>query len=135
MWNTYNTTTDGFLIIGAFNDFGIAEGVVDPKIGELKELRLHVYSDSQNWVILREVANERWRIFAECYNYGLFQILLQDNTVRWRKRYRILVQPNSLNMESLRDPLKRSQMSLKKFQQEISTRHFQKKPKVNWRTM
>lgn len=63
VWNTYNTTTDGFLIIGAFNDFGIAEGVVDPKFGELRELRLHVYSDSQNWVILRE-------------------ILLQDNTVR-----------------------------------------------------
>lgn len=55
VWNTYNTTTDGFLIIGTFNDFGIAEGVVDPKIGELKELRLHVYSDSQNWVILREI--------------------------------------------------------------------------------
>lgn len=63
LWNTYNTTTDGFLIIGAFNDFGIAEGVVDPKIGQLRELRLHVYSDSQNWVILRE-------------------ILLQDKTVR-----------------------------------------------------
>ncbi|XP_058455473.1 alpha-1,3-mannosyl-glycoprotein 4-beta-N-acetylglucosaminyltransferase A isoform X2 [Malaya genurostris] len=63
VWSNYNTTTDGFLIIGIFNDFGIAEGVVDSKIGELKELRLHVYSDSQNWVILRE-------------------ILLQDNTVR-----------------------------------------------------
>lgn len=63
VWSSYNTTSDGFLVIGIFNDFGIAEGVVDTKIGELKELRLHVYSDSQNWVILRE-------------------ILLQDNTAR-----------------------------------------------------
>ncbi|XP_029728207.1 alpha-1,3-mannosyl-glycoprotein 4-beta-N-acetylglucosaminyltransferase A isoform X2 [Aedes albopictus] len=55
VWSTFNTTNDGYLVIGAFNDFGIAEGVIDPKIGELKELRLHVYSDSQNWVILREI--------------------------------------------------------------------------------
>lgn len=55
VWSTFNTTNDGYLVIGAFNDFGIAEGVIDSKIGELKELRLHVYSDSQNWVILREV--------------------------------------------------------------------------------
>ncbi|XP_055637987.1 alpha-1,3-mannosyl-glycoprotein 4-beta-N-acetylglucosaminyltransferase B [Toxorhynchites rutilus septentrionalis] len=63
LWSSYNTTSDGFLVLGTFNDFGIADGVVDAKIGDLKELRLHVYSDSQNWVILRE-------------------ILLQDNTVR-----------------------------------------------------
>lgn len=55
VWSTFNTTNDGYLVIGAFNDFGIAEGVIDSKIGELKELRLHVYSDSQNWVILREI--------------------------------------------------------------------------------
>ncbi|XP_055598012.1 alpha-1,3-mannosyl-glycoprotein 4-beta-N-acetylglucosaminyltransferase B [Uranotaenia lowii] len=55
VWSNYNTTSDGFLVVGIFNDFGIAEGVVDSKIGEIKELRLHVYSDSQNWVILREI--------------------------------------------------------------------------------
>ncbi|XP_055535433.1 alpha-1,3-mannosyl-glycoprotein 4-beta-N-acetylglucosaminyltransferase B-like [Wyeomyia smithii] len=55
VWSNYETTTDGFLIVGAFNEFGIAEGVVDAKIGKLKKLRLHVHSDSENWVILREI--------------------------------------------------------------------------------
>ncbi|XP_058060465.1 alpha-1,3-mannosyl-glycoprotein 4-beta-N-acetylglucosaminyltransferase A [Anopheles bellator] len=51
----YNLTKDGFLVVGSFNNYGIAEGVIDSKIGKLKELRLHVNSDSQNWVILREI--------------------------------------------------------------------------------
>lgn len=55
IWSTYNSTPDGFLIIGSFNEFGIAEGVVDPKIGTIKEIRLHVHSDSENWAILSEV--------------------------------------------------------------------------------
>lgn len=55
VWSTFKTTNDGYLIIGAFNGLGIAEGSIDTKIGPLLELRLHVYSDSQNWVILREI--------------------------------------------------------------------------------
>ncbi|CAD7076635.1 unnamed protein product [Hermetia illucens] len=55
IWSTYNSTPDGFLIIGSFNEFGIAEGVVDPKIGTIKEIRLHVHSDSENWAILSEI--------------------------------------------------------------------------------
>uniref|UniRef100_A0A182WM84 Alpha-1,3-mannosyl-glycoprotein 4-beta-N-acetylglucosaminyltransferase A n=1 Tax=Anopheles minimus TaxID=112268 RepID=A0A182WM84_9DIPT len=51
----FNVTKDGFLVVGSFNNYGIADGVIDPKIGKLKELRLHVNSDSQNWVILREI--------------------------------------------------------------------------------
>lgn len=69
VWSTFNTTNDGYLVIGAFNDFGIAEGVIDPKIGELKELRLHVYSDSQNWVILREVV---YKVASVNYSIQLF---------------------------------------------------------------
>lgn len=55
IWSSYNSTTDGFLIIGSFNAFGIASGVVDPRIGLVKEIRLHVHSDSENWVVLSEV--------------------------------------------------------------------------------
>lgn len=55
IWSTYNSTTDGFLIIGNFNALGIAEGNIDSKIGTIKEIRLHVHSDSENWAILSEI--------------------------------------------------------------------------------
>lgn len=55
IWSTYNSTADGFLIIGNFNALGIAEGSVEPQIGSIKEIRLHVHSDSENWAILSEV--------------------------------------------------------------------------------
>lgn len=55
IWSTFNSTADGFLIIGNFNALGIAEGCVEPQIGLIKEIRLHVHSDSENWAILSEV--------------------------------------------------------------------------------
>ncbi|XP_035773399.1 alpha-1,3-mannosyl-glycoprotein 4-beta-N-acetylglucosaminyltransferase A-like [Anopheles albimanus] len=51
----YNVTKDGFLVVGSFNSIGIAEGVIDSQVSELKELRLHVHSDMKNWVVLREI--------------------------------------------------------------------------------
>lgn len=56
VWQQYNTTTDGFLIIGNFNAMGFTEGVVDNRIGKLREMRLHVHTESENWVILSEVS-------------------------------------------------------------------------------
>jgi alpha-1,3-mannosylglycoprotein beta-1,4-N-acetylglucosaminyltransferase A/B len=56
IWSLYNTTNDGFIVIGSFGSAGVAEGYVDSKIGKIKELRLHVHSDSENWVILSEVS-------------------------------------------------------------------------------
>lgn len=56
IWSAYNSTTDGFLIVGGFNEFGIAEGTIEPKIGKVREIRLHVHSDSENWAILSEVS-------------------------------------------------------------------------------
>jgi hypothetical protein len=53
--NWFPLVLNRFLIIGGFNAFGIAEGSVDSRIGKLKELRLAVHSDSENWVILSEV--------------------------------------------------------------------------------
>lgn len=87
IWSSYNTTNDGFLIVGNFNALGVAESVIDPKIGNVKELRLHIHSDSENWVILSEVG-----VSNQYANYDklhinlmfsqLFQIFLQDNTIR-----------------------------------------------------
>ncbi|XP_049548272.1 alpha-1,3-mannosyl-glycoprotein 4-beta-N-acetylglucosaminyltransferase A-like [Anopheles darlingi] len=54
----HNVTNDGFLVVGSFDNYGKAEGVIDPKIGKLKELRLHVHSSIDNWVILRETISE-----------------------------------------------------------------------------
>lgn len=55
IWSAYNSTADGFLIVGSFNALGVAEGTIDAKIGKVKEIRLHVHSDSENWAILSEV--------------------------------------------------------------------------------
>lgn len=55
VWSTYNTTTDGYLVVGAFDGLGVAEGSIDLKIGAIKELRLHVHSDSENWALLSEI--------------------------------------------------------------------------------
>ncbi|XP_030386020.1 alpha-1,3-mannosyl-glycoprotein 4-beta-N-acetylglucosaminyltransferase A [Scaptodrosophila lebanonensis] len=55
VWSIYNTTTDGYLVVGAFDALGVAESVLDPKIGAIKELRLHVHSDSENWALLSEI--------------------------------------------------------------------------------
>lgn len=34
---------------------GLAEGKIDAKLGAIKELRLTVHSESENWAILSEV--------------------------------------------------------------------------------
>lgn len=57
IWSAYNLTTDGFLIVGSFNEFGIAEGTIEAKIGKIREIRLHVHTDSENWAILSEVSS------------------------------------------------------------------------------
>lgn len=55
MGTTYNSTADGFLIVGSFDSLGVAEGVLDTRLGRVREVRLHVHSDSENWAILSEV--------------------------------------------------------------------------------
>lgn len=58
IWSSYNTTTDGFLVLGYFNDVGVASGMIDAAIGRIKEIRLNVLKDLGNWVILSEVKFE-----------------------------------------------------------------------------
>lgn len=41
--------------MGGFDEFGIADGTVDSKIGNVKEVRLRVHSETENWAILSEV--------------------------------------------------------------------------------
>ncbi|XP_013116643.1 alpha-1,3-mannosyl-glycoprotein 4-beta-N-acetylglucosaminyltransferase A [Stomoxys calcitrans] len=55
VWSFYNSTTDGYLIVGAFDNMGVAEGSIDSKIGAIKEIRLHVHGDSENWALLSEI--------------------------------------------------------------------------------
>lgn len=52
----YNSTTDGFLIVGSFNEFGMAQGTIDPKFGKINEIRLHVHTNSKQFIILSEVS-------------------------------------------------------------------------------
>lgn len=83
VWQQYNTTTDGYLIVGSFNTFGVAEGGLDNRIGKLRELRLHVHSESENWVILSEVSREFKQDLTQDYNvmqpFVQSQIFLQDD--------------------------------------------------------
>ncbi|XP_017492004.1 PREDICTED: alpha-1,3-mannosyl-glycoprotein 4-beta-N-acetylglucosaminyltransferase B, partial [Rhagoletis zephyria] len=67
VWSAYNSTTDDYLIIGAFDGLGMAEGVIDVKIGAIKEIRLHVHSDSENWALLSEIDLETNNAPAESY--------------------------------------------------------------------
>ncbi|XP_042685663.1 alpha-1,3-mannosyl-glycoprotein 4-beta-N-acetylglucosaminyltransferase-like protein MGAT4D isoform X1 [Centrocercus urophasianus] len=50
----YTATKDGYLKIGAFEN-GVAEGNIDPSVGEILAIRLLVHSDSPVWAILSEV--------------------------------------------------------------------------------
>ncbi|EDW94524.2 alpha-1,3-mannosyl-glycoprotein 4-beta-N-acetylglucosaminyltransferase A [Drosophila yakuba] len=60
VWSNFNTTTDGYLVVGSFDSLGVAEGLLDAKIGAIKELRLHVHSDSENWALLSEIELQEW---------------------------------------------------------------------------
>lgn len=66
-----NVTADGFIVVGTFNSFGIAEAALDAKLGKIKSIRLHVHGDSENWVILSEVS-----FFL---NFLIYEILKKSN--------------------------------------------------------
>lgn len=52
----FNTTSEGYVIVGNFDQLGVAEGSINPRIGKIKELRVRVLSEAENWVILNEVS-------------------------------------------------------------------------------
>ncbi|OXB62932.1 hypothetical protein ASZ78_006867 [Callipepla squamata] len=51
----YPATKEGYVKIGAFQN-GIAEGSIDPSLGEILAIRLLIHSDSPVWAILSEVS-------------------------------------------------------------------------------
>lgn len=54
----FNTTTDGYIVVGAFDQLGVAEGSIPAKLGMIQELRLKVNAEPENWVILNEVSGK-----------------------------------------------------------------------------
>lgn len=48
-------TEDSYIIVGDFDDMGVAEGTIDETFGEIKTLRLSVHVESDNWAILSEI--------------------------------------------------------------------------------
>lgn len=48
-------TKDGFLVVGTFDHFGIAEGQIAPELGPIKQFRLSIHAPSENWAILSEI--------------------------------------------------------------------------------
>ncbi|MPC42360.1 Alpha-1,3-mannosyl-glycoprotein 4-beta-N-acetylglucosaminyltransferase A [Portunus trituberculatus] len=48
-------TNDSYLIIGEFDDMGVAEGSVEEGVGVVRSLRLSVHEESDNWAILSEI--------------------------------------------------------------------------------
>lgn len=51
-----DNSTDNYVVVGHFNELGIAEGDIDKDIGEIKSLRLSVGSNSDKWVLLSEIS-------------------------------------------------------------------------------
>ena len=46
---------DGFVVVGSFDHFGIAEGTVSAEVGPVKKFRLSIHASSENWAILSEL--------------------------------------------------------------------------------
>lgn len=55
-FDSYNTTSDGYVVIGKFDNLGLAEGTVPRPLGAIKEIRLSVHSETDNWAILSEIS-------------------------------------------------------------------------------
>ncbi|KAK2722337.1 alpha-1,3-mannosyl-glycoprotein 4-beta-N-acetylglucosaminyltransferase A-like [Artemia franciscana] len=53
-----SSVSDGFLVIGRFDELGVAKGDVPEEIEEVYEFRLSIHSESKNWVIISEVSLE-----------------------------------------------------------------------------
>ncbi|XP_025837722.1 alpha-1,3-mannosyl-glycoprotein 4-beta-N-acetylglucosaminyltransferase A [Agrilus planipennis] len=53
--SAWNVTSDGYIIVGKFDLFGMAEGILNETISKISVLRLHVHSESENWTILSEI--------------------------------------------------------------------------------
>ncbi|KAJ8877752.1 hypothetical protein PR048_022207 [Dryococelus australis] len=64
--NDFNTTSDGFFVVGKFDSLGVAEGFIDSKLNPVRGIRLNVHSDSENWAILSEVRYHNTHLRLNC---------------------------------------------------------------------
>ena len=46
---------DGFYSVGGFDSFGVAEGIIGPEVGRIKQFRLSIHATGENWAILSEI--------------------------------------------------------------------------------
>jgi hypothetical protein len=54
----YMKDSDGFYTVANFShDTGVAEAVVDRKLGPISNVRLKIHSKSEAWIILNEVCH------------------------------------------------------------------------------
>ena len=57
--------TDGYVIVGQFDELGVAEGKLDAdKLGLIRSVRLSIKSASKNWVIISEVCHFDGNVFS-----------------------------------------------------------------------
>lgn len=56
----FNVTSDGYVIVAAFDQLGVAEGSIASRLGKIQEIRLRVHGEAENWVILNEVWLKGW---------------------------------------------------------------------------
>lgn len=63
-WAGYKSTVDGFLIVGTFDELGLAKGVLDVRVGPIREVRLRIHTESDNWAILSEVRSTEESVAA-----------------------------------------------------------------------
>lgn len=48
-------TDDGYVVLGSFDEQGVAQGKIEPDWGEVAFLRFSIHASSENWVILSEM--------------------------------------------------------------------------------
>uniref|UniRef100_A0A8C4PXT6 Alpha-1,3-mannosyl-glycoprotein 4-beta-N-acetylglucosaminyltransferase B n=1 Tax=Eptatretus burgeri TaxID=7764 RepID=A0A8C4PXT6_EPTBU len=56
--SSYTRTDDGFFRVGAFVN-GLAEGTIDPTLGQINSVRLSILADSPVWVLISEIYIKR----------------------------------------------------------------------------
>ena len=49
-------TNDNFFLVGVFDKNGLAKNKIDPEFGRIEEIRIRINKESENWIILHEIA-------------------------------------------------------------------------------
>ncbi|KAL7648574.1 UNVERIFIED_CONTAM: hypothetical protein RMT77_000480 [Armadillidium vulgare] len=52
---SFKRTNDNFIVLGTFDDMGVAERKIGSTFGNISTLRLSIHSESENWAIISEI--------------------------------------------------------------------------------